>query len=149
MVASGVRASSDTPFVLGNPPRGQPGLTLRSVSAEEIDSYLAELPEPQRAALEDLRALILTVIPAAEQCISYRIPAFRVDGSVVAGFAAFKNHMSYLPFSGSVLPALRRELRRYEHTKSALHFTPGSRLPDDLVVRMVHLRLEEIRNRGH
>ncbi len=125
------------------------GLTLISVSAQEIDSYLADVPEPQRTALATLRALILKTAPGAEECISYRIPAFRVNGSVVAGFAAFKKHLSYLPFSGTVLPALRRELRGYEHTKSALHFTPDSPLPDELVARMVQMRIDEVMDRGH
>ena len=50
------------------------------------------------------------------------MPAFRVHGKVVAGFAAFKQHLSYLPHSGSVLPALGDELAGYEMTKSSLHF---------------------------
>jgi uncharacterized protein YdhG (YjbR/CyaY superfamily) len=46
------------------------------------------------------------MVPEAEQVISYRVPAFRVDGKTVAGLAAFNNHLSYLPFSGTVLPRL-------------------------------------------
>ena len=61
-------------------------------------------------------------MPEAEQVISYGMPAFRVDGKTVAGFAAFKNHLSYLPFSGSVLSQLADELEGYTMTKSALHF---------------------------
>ena len=61
-------------------------------------------------------------MPEAEQVISYRVPAFRVRGKTVAGFAAFRDHLSYLPFSGSVLSQLADELEGYTMTKSALHF---------------------------
>lgn len=123
------------------------GLTIESMSVAEIDAYLKDLPELQRTTLDALRTAILKVVPSAEQCISYRVPAFRIDGSVVAGFAAFKNHMSYLPFSGSVLPRMKKQLRGREHTKSALHFTPNSPLPSELVANMIRMRLAEISDR--
>jgi uncharacterized protein YdhG (YjbR/CyaY superfamily) len=66
------------------------------MSKEEIDSYLAALEEPKQSTLRELRHTILNIIPDAEQCISYQLPAFRIEGTVVAGFAAFKNHLSYL-----------------------------------------------------
>ena len=95
---------------------------LGVLSREDIDSYLAALEEPKRTTLEALRQSILGVVPDAEQSISYGMPAFKVDGKVVAGFAAFKGHLSYLPHSGSVLPALSDDLARYEMTKGSLHF---------------------------
>jgi uncharacterized protein YdhG (YjbR/CyaY superfamily) len=80
------------------------------VSAAEVDAYLEGLDEPKRSTLLQLRRDILVVVPEAEQCISYTLPAFRVDGKVIAGFAAFKQHLSYLPHSGSVFPELADEL---------------------------------------
>lgn len=53
-----------------------------------IDDYLAGVEESKRATLERLRKSILFAIPEAEECISYQLPAFRVKGKVVAGFAA-------------------------------------------------------------
>ena len=90
------------------------------MSAADVDEYLRGIEEPKRSTLEALRRAILEVVPDAEQVISYKVPAFRVDGRIVAGFAAFKDHLSYLPFSGSVLPALASELEGYTMTKSAL-----------------------------
>jgi len=104
------------------------------MSAEDVDKYLQELEEPKRSTLEALRRTILEIVPDAEQVISYKVPAFRVEGRIVAGFAAFKGHLSYLPFSGSVLPALARELEGYTMTKSALHF-PVDRPPSKALVR--------------
>ena len=86
--------------------------------------------------------MILEVVPDAEQVISYKVPAFRVNGRTVAGFAAFKDHLSYLPFSGSVLPQLATELEAYTMTKSALHFPVDRPLPMTLVRKLIALRLE-------
>lgn len=118
------------------------------MSADEVDRYLREVDEPKRSTLEALRRTILEIVPEAEQVISYRVPAFRVDGKIVAGFAAFKNHLSYLPFSGSVLPGLAAELEGYSGTKSALHFPVDRPLPEALVKKLVTLRLSEIRRVG-
>jgi uncharacterized protein YdhG (YjbR/CyaY superfamily) len=92
------------------------------VSAQEVDEYLHALEEPKPSTLEALRRTILEIIPEAEQVISYRVPAFRVRGKIVGGFAAFKDHLSYLPFSGSVFGELADKLDGYAMTKSALHF---------------------------
>jgi len=117
------------------------------MSATEIDRYLKGVPERQRAVLERLRATILEVVPEAEQCISYKVPAFRVTGGVVCGFASFKNHMSYLPFSGSVLGQVSDELDGFRHSKSALRFTSTAPLSDELVGRLIRVRLSEINAR--
>jgi len=113
------------------------------MSAAEIDEYLAQLDEPKRSTLEHLRRSILAVVPNAEQGISYRCPAFRVGGRVIAGFAAFTNHLSYLPHSGSTLAELGDELTGYSMTRSALHFGVDTPLPDELVARLVTARLRE------
>jgi len=84
------------------------------MSKNQVDKYLASLEQPKRGTLEALRRTILEIIPEAEQCISYSMPAFRVQGKVIAGFAAFKNHLSYLPHSGSVFPKLGDALSKYK-----------------------------------
>jgi uncharacterized protein YdhG (YjbR/CyaY superfamily) len=110
----------------------------------DVDAYLAALEQPIRGTLEALRRTILEIVPDAEQVISYRVPAFRVGGKTVAGFAAFKNHLSYLPFSGSVLSRLTDELTGYSGTKSALHFPVDEPLPKALVAKLIAARLDEI-----
>lgn len=114
------------------------------MSAADIDGYLAQLDEHKRATLQRLRESILRAIPEAEECISYGMPAFRVGGKVVAGFAAFKNHLSYLPHSGSVLDRLGDELSGYSMSKGALRFPVDEPLPDALVARLVSVRLREL-----
>jgi uncharacterized protein YdhG (YjbR/CyaY superfamily) len=114
------------------------------MSAEEVDEYLRGIEEPKRSTLQTLCRTILEIVPDAEQVISYRVPAFRVQGTTVAGFAAFHNHLSYLPFSGSILPQLADELRGYTMTKSALHFPIDEPLPKTLVEKLIRTRLAEI-----
>ena len=113
------------------------------MSAEEVDAYLRGVEEPKRSTLEALRRSILEIVPHAEQVISYRVPAFRVDGRIVAGFAAFKDHLSYLPFSGSVLPQLADQLVGYTMTKSSLHFPVDRPLPKVLVRKLIAARLAD------
>jgi uncharacterized protein YdhG (YjbR/CyaY superfamily) len=111
------------------------------VSAEEVDEYLRGVDEPKRSTLQALRRTILEIVPDAEQVISYRVPAFRVSGETVAGFAAFKDHLSYLPFSGSVLGQLADDLDGYTMTKSSLHFPVDHALPKALVKKLIAVRL--------
>jgi uncharacterized protein YdhG (YjbR/CyaY superfamily) len=117
------------------------------VATEDIDRYLADLEDPKRATLEEMRRRILEVIPDAEQGLSYAVPAFKVGGRVVAGLAAFKAHLSYLPHSGSVLPAVRDKTQGYSQTKSALHFPIDAPLPRELVKELIEVKLRETRSR--
>ena len=114
------------------------------MAAPDIDSYLAAIEEPKRSTLEALRRSILAVAPEAEECISYDMPAFKVRGKVVAGFAAFKDHLSYLPHSGSVLSELSDELAGYTRTKGSLHFAIDEPLPDLLVRKLIETRMRQL-----
>lgn len=113
------------------------------MSAAEIDEYLEGLDEPKRSTLGRLRRDILAVVPDAEQCISYAVPGFKVAGKTIAGFAAFNNHLSYLPHSGSVFPELFEELSGYEKSTGALRFAVDRPLPAELVEKLVTVRLRQ------
>jgi uncharacterized protein YdhG (YjbR/CyaY superfamily) len=114
------------------------------VSRRDIDQYLATLDEPKRSTLEALRTSILEIVPEAEQTISYGMPAFRVSGKTVAGFAAFKNHLSYLPHSGSVLSEVDDDLAGYERSRGALRFAIDEPLPKPLVRKLVITRMRQL-----
>jgi uncharacterized protein YdhG (YjbR/CyaY superfamily) len=114
------------------------------VATREIDEYLATLDDPKRGTLEALRRSILEVVPEAEQGISYGMPAFKLEGKTVAGFAAFKHHLSYLPHSGSVLSALADDVVDYETSKGSLRFAVDKPLPMQLVTKLVRTRMREL-----
>jgi uncharacterized protein YdhG (YjbR/CyaY superfamily) len=111
--------------------------------SEEIDGYLAQLDEPKRSTLQQLRADILAIVPEAEEGISYGVPAFRLRGKVVAGFAAFQHHLSYLPHSGSVFPELGDELASYRMSSGALRFPVDAPLPKPIVERLLAVRMAQ------
>ncbi len=114
------------------------------MSASEIDAYLGKLDETRRTTLQQVRETILEIIPDAEQCISYSLPGFRLHGQMVAGLAAFKHHLSYLPHSGSVLPELAAGGTVYTGTKSSLHFPIDQPLQKPLVEKLITIRLRQI-----
>jgi uncharacterized protein YdhG (YjbR/CyaY superfamily) len=109
----------------------------------EVDSYLDSVEEPKRSALQELRRAILDVVPEAEEAISYGLPAHRVQGRVVAGFATFMHQLSHLPHGGSVFPVLREEVAAHEISTGALRFPIGSPLPKPLVERLLRVRIAQ------
>jgi uncharacterized protein YdhG (YjbR/CyaY superfamily) len=116
------------------------------MTAAEIDHYLSALDEPKRSTLVELRRTITALLPEAEEGISYRMPAFSVQGKVIAGFAAFKNHLSYFPHSGSVVGELMDELSNGPFraaTKSTVQFPIDVPLPRELVEKLIAVRLRQ------
>ena len=113
------------------------------VSAAEIDDYLGALEETKRVTLAELRDTIAAIVPDAEQGLSYGLPAFRLRGKTIAGFAAFKNHLSYLPHSGSVIARLGRQTEGYTKKKGSLHFAVDAPLPEPLVRELLAARISE------
>ncbi len=114
------------------------------MAPQEIDRYLATLDEPKRSTLQALRKSITEIVPGAEQCISYGVPAFKVKGKTVAGFAAFKDHLSYVPHSGSVLATLPDDVAPYETSKGSLKFAVDKPLPKRVVKKLIGARMREL-----
>lgn len=114
--------------------------------ADSIDRYLAGLSDDKRAALERLRKAIKGAAPGAEECFSYGLPAFRLDGKVLVGFGATATQCSFYPMSGTTVAAHRADLKGYETSKGAIRFDPKRGLPAALVRKLVKSRLAE--NRG-
>jgi uncharacterized protein YdhG (YjbR/CyaY superfamily) len=112
-----------------------------------IDDDLAGLSGDQRAALEQLRETIRAVAPEAEECISYQLPAFRLDGPLVA-FGATANHCAFYVMSGSTLEAYQDDLQGYETSKGTIRFQPDAPLPATLVRKLVKARIAENAGRG-
>jgi uncharacterized protein YdhG (YjbR/CyaY superfamily) len=113
--------------------------------APAIDEYLAGVSPKSRALLRGLRKTIHALAPQVEECISYRLPAFRLDGTVIAGFAATSTGCSYYPFSGSTLGTLAGDVESYRQSKGALHFDKP--LPTTLVRKLLRARIAESKQR--
>ncbi len=119
------------------------GQQNRAMPAEEVDQYLDALEETKRTTLARLRQTIMDILPEADQGLSYGVPAFKVRGKTIAGFAAFKNHLSYLPHSGSVFPQMTEELKGYATSSGALRFSIDEPLPAPLVEKLIAVRLRQ------
>ena len=114
-----------------------------------IDEYLEALSDDKRAALKKLRSTIRTAAPKAEECISYRLPAFRLNGMLVA-FGATANHCAFYLMSSSTVEAHRDALKDYDTSKGTIRFQADKPLPAALVRKLVKARIVENGGRsGH
>jgi uncharacterized protein YdhG (YjbR/CyaY superfamily) len=107
-----------------------------------VNAYLATLSADKRAALQKLRRTIRAAAPRAEECISYQIPAFRLDGRMLVWFGAASTHCSFFP-GAYPIAALKSELTAYQTSKGTIRFPPDKPLPAALVRKLIKARLAE------
>ena len=114
------------------------------MSADEIDEYLSDVPEPGRSTLAALRATILALEPDVEQGLSYGHPSFKLGGKTIAGFAAHKAHLGYMPHSGTVVSTLGSALDGFDTTKGSVKFALDEPLPERVVAALIAARKREL-----
>jgi uncharacterized protein YdhG (YjbR/CyaY superfamily) len=114
--------------------------------SKTIDEYLAGVNPDHRGALEKLRRAIHAAVPKAEECISYSIPAFRLNGRLLVGFGAWANHCSFYPMSSTTLKKFHRDVKDFQTSKGTLRFSPDKPLPVRFVKKLVQARTAEIRS---
>ena len=107
------------------------------------EEYLAALSDDKRAALEKLRKTIREAAPGAEECISYQLPAFRLDGRMLVGFGATAKHCAFYLMSSSTVEAHKEELKDYDTSKGTIRFRADEPLPTALVRKLVMARIAE------
>ena len=111
-----------------------------------IDEYLAGVNAEHRDVLGKLRQTIHVVAPKAEECISYGIPAFRLNGRSLVYFGGWANHCALYPGSSATLKKFRNELRDFQASKGTIRFSAGKPLPAALVRKLVKARIAENNN---
>ena len=99
------------------------------------------MPADKRRALEKLRKEIKAAAPKAEECISYGVPGFRLNGRLVASYAASAKHCAFYP--GSIVQQFKKELKGYDTAKGTIRFTPDEPLPATLVRKIVKARIAQ------
>lgn len=113
-----------------------------------VDEYLADVTEPAHSTLQKVRAMIRTAAPKeATEAISYGMPSFKYKGSLV-GYAAFKEHCSFFPMSGTLLEEMQDELKKYKTSKGTIQFASDKPLPAALVKKLVKARVLENESKG-
>ena len=110
-----------------------------------IDDYLAAVKDDRRAALEKLRKTIRRVVPKAEECISYGLAAFRLNGRPLIAFGATEHHCALYPMSSATVKAHQDELKGYDTSKGTIRFQAANPLPAALVRKLVGARIAESR----
>ena len=111
--------------------------------AATVDEFLSQVPEPQRAALEDLRETIRAAAPGATELINYGVPMFRLDGRNLVSYAAAKDHCSFYVQSPAVMEAHAADLASFKTSKGTVTFTPDHPIPPELVTKLVRARIAE------
>lgn len=109
---------------------------------QTIDEYLAAVSAEQRAALERLRRAIRAAAPQAEECISYALPAFRLDGRFLVAFGPSGKHCAFYPGSTAV-EVHKRDLKDYDTSKGTIRFRRDRPLPMALVRKLVRARIAD------
>ena len=115
--------------------------SAKSNKPKTHDDYLAAVTEDKRGALQELRTAIKMAAPKAEECISYQLPAFRLNGKFLVAYGAATNHCAFYP--GSTVKALKDELKSYDTSKGTIRFSANEPLPSALVRKLVKLRIEK------
>ena len=119
-----------------------------AVKNKTFDNCLASIGEGNRAALEKLRKHFKTIVPKAEECVTYGLAAFRLEGKPIAGLGATATHCAYYPMSGSIVATLKDDLKNYKSSKGAIRFQADEPLPAPLVRKLVKARIAENEKRN-
>ena len=115
---------------------------MKTSKPKSIDEYLKPLDHDKRKALEKLRQDIKAAAPAAQECISYGIPAFRLNGKLLVWFGAAAKHCSFYPGSYPI-EANQAQLKKYKLSKGTIRFSADVPLPSTLVRKLVKSRISE------
>lgn len=108
-----------------------------------VEEYLSWVPDDHRPALDALRGTVRSVVPQADEVISYGMPAYKLDGKFFCSYSDFKKHVSLFPATDYVREALGEEVTPYFHGKGTFRFAVDRPIPTELVARIVTLLLEE------
>jgi uncharacterized protein YdhG (YjbR/CyaY superfamily) len=108
-----------------------------------IDEYLAGTSHDKRRVLERIRKAIRAAAPKAEECISYGLAAFRLNGRALVAFGATARHCAFYLMSSSTVEARKDELHAYDTSKGTIRFQADKPLPLALVRKLVKARIAE------
>ena len=111
---------------------------------QDVDEYMAQLPEDRRVVMEQLRSTIRSAAPGATEAISYNMPAFRLGGRFLVSYEAFTRHYSLFPWSDDMVAELGEEMEPYAVGKGTIRFPADEPIPFDLVARIVEIRNREL-----
>jgi len=113
---------------------------MANTDYKSVSEYIAAQPKSLRPVLKRVRSIIRNAVPDAEECISYQIPAYKLNGRVVVYFAGWKEHYSVYPFIGRAADALEADVAQYKRSKGTIRFPLSEPVPEKLIARIAKLR---------
>ena len=116
---------------------------MKPTEIKHVDAYIAGFPEETQALLEQVRAAIKKAAPNAEEVISYQMPAYKLNGSPVAYFAGYRQHIGFYP-TASGIANFQQEFAAYKSSKGAVQFPLDKKMPLTLIAKIVKFRVKEI-----
>jgi uncharacterized protein YdhG (YjbR/CyaY superfamily) len=116
-------------------------LSAMNATSESVDQYIASFPKETQKLLKDIRKIIKKAAPKAEEVISYGMPGYKLNGSLV-WFAGNKNHIGFYPTNGPI-KIFKQDLVKYKTSKGAIQFPLDKPIPASLVTKIVKLRIRE------
>jgi uncharacterized protein YdhG (YjbR/CyaY superfamily) len=122
-------------------------IPAKATNVKSVDDYIASKPDAAKATLRLVRNTIRKALPAADEVISYKIPAYRLHGGAVLYFAGWKQHYSFYPASESLVAAFRDELAPYKLSKGTIRFPMDEPVPVKLIERIAKFRAKEAADR--
>jgi len=110
-----------------------------------VNDYLTSITPEQRMHYERIKAVVLRLVPDAEETISYGMPTFKYREKPLLYFGAFKNHMSVFPTPQPVLDMQTQgKLTEFKVSKGTVQFTTDKPLPEEILEQMIQLRKVQI-----
>lgn len=120
---------------------------MTTTDSKNVDEYIAAQTEAEQAVLRTVRSAIRGALPKAEEVISYKMPAYKLKGTVVLYFAGWKQHYSLYPAGDRLVAAFKDELAPYKISKGTIRFPLGKPVPAKLIERIAKFRATEIARR--
>lgn len=118
---------------------------MKESSSSKVQAYIASAPQESRAKLKELRSIIKSLIPQAEEGISYGMPVFKLNGKSLICFAGYKHHIGFYPMSGTFIKSYQEDLKNYKTSKGAVQFPIEKPLPITLIKKLVKGKLQEFK----
>lgn len=107
-----------------------------------IDEYIADQNDERQIVLQQFRSIIKKAAPQAEEVISYGMPAFKQNGSVLVYFASGKNRYGFYP-TPKPIEVFKNKLIAYKTSKGAIQFSSDKPLPAQLITDIIKYRINE------
>ncbi len=115
---------------------------MKTNETNTVEAYIATFPPHTREMLEEIRTIIRSAVPKAEEVISYGMPAYKLQ-SVLVYFAGYQNHLGFYP-TASGIREFQKEISVYKNSKGAVQFPLDKKLPKALITKMVKFRAKEV-----